>query len=68
MYESQISNARYAVGDGDGGQRRATSESIISNACHAIRDSEICYFSAVYLYFSLNVPNDDNQHIVKQGC
>ena len=37
--ESSLSNARYALGDGDGGEGGATRESIISNARYAIRDS-----------------------------
>ena len=38
--ESIISNARYAIGDGDGGQRRATIESIISNTRYAVGDGD----------------------------
>ena len=37
--ESIISNARYAVGDGNGSEGGATKESIISNARDAIRDN-----------------------------
>ena len=36
--ESRISNACYAIRDGNSGQRFATIESISSNACYAIRD------------------------------
>ena len=35
-----ISNARYAVGDGDRGEGRAIIESIISNARYAVGDSD----------------------------
>ena len=37
--ESPNSNARYAIGDGDGGEGGATIESIISNARDAIWDN-----------------------------
>ena len=40
MREGTISNARYAVGDGNGGERGATRESRISNARYTIRDSD----------------------------
>ena len=33
-------NARYAVGDGDGGQARAAKESIIANTRHAVGDGD----------------------------
>ena len=41
MSESLISNARYAVGNSNRGQRRAIIESIIPNTRDAVRDSGI---------------------------
>ena len=38
--ERIISNARHAVGDGDGGKARATRERIPSNARHAVGDGD----------------------------
>ena len=38
--ESPISNARYAVGDGDGGEGVALKESTTSNTRYAVRDSD----------------------------
>ena len=39
--ESIISNARYAIRDGDGGEGGAVIESSISNACDAIGDAVV---------------------------
>ena len=38
IIESIASNARHALGDGDGGEAAATTEGIISNARHALGD------------------------------
>ena len=40
MLESTLSNARYTIGDGDGGEGGATTESLISNARYAIGDGD----------------------------
>ena len=37
--ESRLSNTRYAVGDSDGSQFRATRERLLSNTRYAVRDS-----------------------------
>ena len=44
IIESIISNARYAVRDGDRSEGGATIESIIINTIHRVRDNQIFYF------------------------
>ena len=38
IIERQVSNARYAVGDGYGGEGGATTERTVSNACYGVGD------------------------------
>ena len=40
ILERVLSNARYAVGDGYGGEGGATIERIVSNACYGVGDGE----------------------------
>ena len=45
--ERTTSNARHAIGDGDGGKARAMIERFISNARHAIADGDGGEFRAI---------------------
>ena len=43
MRERLVSNARYGVGNGDGGEGGAISECTFSNACYGVGDAVVGY-------------------------
>ena len=49
MIESRLSNARYTLGDVDGGEAAAITESTTSNARYTLRDGEFCYKFSVQI-------------------